>query len=68
MFLPSPTPPSPPEQSLNLGELERAHILKVLDQTNWRIYGDGGAAQLLGLNPETLRSRIRKLGIRRPSA
>ncbi|HEX2056079.1 MAG TPA: sigma 54-interacting transcriptional regulator, partial [Nitrospiraceae bacterium] len=65
MFLPSPTS-TPREQSLNLGELERTHILKVLEQTNWRIYGNEGAAELLGLNPETLRSRIRKLGIRRP--
>jgi formate hydrogenlyase transcriptional activator len=67
MFLPGPTRTTQPEQSLHLGELERSHILKVLDQTNWRIYGNGGAAELLGLNPETLRSRIRKLGIRRPS-
>jgi formate hydrogenlyase transcriptional activator len=67
MFLPGPTRTAQPEQSLHLGELERSHILKVLDQTSWRIYGNGGAAELLGLNPETLRSRIRKLGIRRPS-
>ena len=67
MFLPGPAPALPSEQPLNLGELERSHILKVLDQSNWRIYGNGGAAELLGLNPETLRSRIRKLGIRRPS-
>jgi formate hydrogenlyase transcriptional activator len=67
MFLPSATAAARPEQSLHLGELERAHILKVMNQTNWRIYGNGGAAELLGLNPETLRSRIRKLGIRRPS-
>jgi formate hydrogenlyase transcriptional activator len=52
---------------LELEHLERDHILKVLEQTNWRIYGTRGAAQLLGLNPETLRSRLRKLGIRRPS-
>ena len=67
VFLPTATMSLPQEHSLNLGELERAHILKVLEQTNWRIYGNGGAAELLGLNPETLRSRIRKLGIRRPS-
>jgi formate hydrogenlyase transcriptional activator len=68
VFLPASTVSLPQEEhSLNLGELERTHILKVLEQTNWRIYGTGGAAELLGLNPETLRSRIRKLGIRRPS-
>ncbi|MBA5872478.1 MAG: Fis family transcriptional regulator, partial [Nitrospira sp. CR2.1] len=52
---------------VNLGDLERHHITEVLQRTKWRIYGDQGAAHLLGLNPETLRSRLRKLGIRRPS-
>ena len=68
VFLPALTMASQPEHLLNLGELEKTHILRVLEQTNWRIYGTGGAAELLGLNPETLRSRIRKLGIRRPSS
>jgi formate hydrogenlyase transcriptional activator len=57
----------PPDQPVNLGDLQRAHIMEVLERTKWRIYGDQGAAHLLGLNPETLRSRLRKLGIRRPS-
>ncbi len=56
------------DSSENLGEVERNHILEVLGRTKWRIYGDQGAAQVLGLNPETLRSRLRKLGIRRPSS
>ncbi len=56
------------EQPENLGEVERNHIMEVLGRTKWRIYGDQGAAHLLGLNPETLRSRLRKLGIRRPSS
>ena len=56
------------EHPVNLGDLERHHIIEVLQRTKWRIYGDQGAAQLLGLNPETLRSRLRKLGIRRPSS
>ncbi|WHZ22361.1 MAG: Transcriptional regulator, Fis family [Nitrospira sp.] len=60
-------PHQPPEQPANLSDLERQHIMDVLDRTKWRIYGDQGAAQLLGLNPETLRSRLRKLGIKRPS-
>ncbi len=55
------------ERSLNLEHLERNHILGVLERADWRIYGDGGAAELLGMNPETLRSRLRKLGLRRPS-
>jgi formate hydrogenlyase transcriptional activator len=49
-----------------LADQERDHINKVLDLTHWRIYGPKGAAQVLDLNPETLRSRIRKLGIIRP--
>jgi PAS domain S-box-containing protein len=49
-----------------LETIERNHIVAVLDQTNWRIEGDRGAAQILGLHPNTLRSRMRKLGIARP--
>ena len=45
---------------------EHAHIGQTLEQTGWRIEGAGGAAELLGLRPSTLRSRIKKLGIRRP--
>ena len=48
-----------------LAELERDHILQVLQKTGWRIEGESGAALLLGLNPSTLRARIRKYGIRR---
>jgi len=49
-----------------LEEVERRHVLDVLDQTAWRIEGPKGAAAVLGLNPSTLRSRIKKLGIQRP--
>jgi transcriptional regulator with GAF, ATPase, and Fis domain len=49
-----------------LEEFERTYISQVLEQTNWKIVGDGGAAQILGLNPSTLRSRIQKLGIQKP--
>jgi len=48
-----------------LESLERDHILDVLEQTRWRIEGKDGAAILLGLNPSTLRGRMRKLGIYR---
>jgi formate hydrogenlyase transcriptional activator len=44
---------------------ERRHILAVLDTVRWRIRGEGGAAQRLGLKPTTLESRMRKLGIKR---
>jgi formate hydrogenlyase transcriptional activator len=48
-----------------LSELERDHILQVLRKTFWRIEGRNGAAAILGLNPSTLRGRMRKDGIRR---
>ncbi|MGH8614674.1 MAG: sigma-54 interaction domain-containing protein [Gammaproteobacteria bacterium] len=55
---------SPEPSSLaTLQEIERAHILKVLDATAWRISGGRGAARVLGLPPTTLRSRMEKLGI-----
>ena len=48
-----------------LAELERDHILQALEKTGWRIEGKKGAAAMLGLNPSTLRSRMKKDGIRR---
>jgi formate hydrogenlyase transcriptional activator len=53
-------------QTLDAGEIEKRHIRTVLDTTRWRIEGGAGAAQLLGLKPSTLRSRMLKLGIARP--
>jgi transcriptional regulator with GAF, ATPase, and Fis domain len=41
------------------------HIRTILDATNWRVRGAGGAAQRLGLKPTTLESRMARLGIRR---
>jgi PAS domain S-box-containing protein len=52
--------------SKTLTELERDHIVATLERTYWRLEGQGGAAGLLGMNPSTLRSRMRKHGIRRP--
>jgi transcriptional regulator with GAF, ATPase, and Fis domain len=40
-----------------------AHIKRTLEMTNGKIHGHGGAAELLGINPNTLRSRMRKLGM-----
>ena len=48
-----------------LEDVERDHITRMLALTSWRIEGAHGAARLLGLKPSTLRSRLRKLGIRR---
>jgi formate hydrogenlyase transcriptional activator len=50
-----------------LEEVEREHILEVMERTYWRVEGKYGAAAILGLRPGTLRSRMKKLGIRRPS-
>jgi len=46
-------------------EVERNHLLHVLEMVGWRVRGDGGAAQILGLKPTTLESRMQKLGISR---
>jgi PAS domain S-box-containing protein len=48
-----------------LEDVERRHILHALEQTRWRISGDDGAASLLGLHPNTLRYRMKKLGLSR---
>lgn len=52
---------------LTLEENERIHILKALETTRWRVSGEKGAARLLGMNRTTLESRMKKLGITRPS-
>ncbi len=54
-------------QATRLDELERMHITRVLEQTEWRIEGPKGAALILGLHPSTARSRMLKLGIRKQS-
>jgi len=48
-----------------LEEVEREHILAVLNQCNFRIAGNGGAAEILGLPATTLHSKIKKLGIKK---
>ena len=48
-------------------EAERAHILRVMELAAWRVRGAGGAAEILGLKPTTLESRMQKLGITRHS-
>jgi transcriptional regulator with GAF, ATPase, and Fis domain len=51
----------------SLEDVERAHIVRVLEEVRWKIEGDAGAARVLGLKPSTLRARLRKLGIRKPA-
>jgi len=53
--------------SHRLDDVERDHILATLEQSGWRINGPGGAAAQLGLKNSTLRSRMTKLGLRRPA-
>jgi formate hydrogenlyase transcriptional activator len=55
------------EQQLTLESVERDHIVAVLQQTEWVVDGPRGAARILGLHPNTLRNRMKKLGITRAS-
>ncbi len=51
----------------NLHDMERMHMVSVLEKTGWRVSGKGGAAEALGLKRSTLESKMKKLGIRRPN-
>jgi len=51
--------------SMSLEEMERMHILTVLEGTGWRVRGKSGAAEILELKPTTLDSKMKKLGIKR---
>jgi PAS domain S-box-containing protein len=51
--------------NLSLDDVERRHILGVLQKSDWRLSGPGGAAEILGLKRTTLQSKMKKLGIRR---
>ena len=53
------------EAPRNLEDLERWHIVNVLEKTGWRIGGQGAAAEVLGLKRTTLISKMKKLGIKR---
>ncbi len=59
--------PQKDKEPLTLEELERAHIVKTLKETRWVIEGSKGAAKILNLHPNTLRSRMQKLAIKRDS-
>jgi transcriptional regulator with GAF, ATPase, and Fis domain len=64
------TPPAPTRavgsRSVKIADVERAHILSILESARWRIRGAGGAADQLGLRPTTLETRMAKLGLTRP--
>ena len=65
-----PPQAAPAQRATNgkLADVEAEHIRSVLQRTGWRVRGPGGAAELLGLKPTTLDSRMARLGIRRPGA
>jgi PAS domain S-box-containing protein len=56
-----------PPLASDLQAVQREHILQALQEADWVIEGQGGAARQLGMHPNTLRSRLKKLGIKRAS-
>ena len=56
---------APDDEPLTLADAEARHIRRILDRTGWAVAGPAGAARLLGVPESTLRSRMKKLGIRR---
>jgi transcriptional regulator with GAF, ATPase, and Fis domain len=63
---PATSPPTPIRSARELEELERANLLAALEATGWKVAGAKGAAALLGLNPSTVNSRMKALGLKRP--
>ena len=55
------------QTSVKLVDVERQHIRQVLENTAWRVRGQGAAAERLGLKPTTLETRMIKLGLKRPA-
>ncbi len=53
------------EPNQTLADIEREYIVRVLEQTQWKVSGKNSAAEILGLERSTLRARMRKLGIRK---
>lgn len=53
------------DQSGTLEEAEKRHIIEALNTTGWRVSGKDGAAEILGINPKTLESRMQRLDIQR---
>jgi len=64
-WLPKKSVPESPVDLTTLEQVERAHIVKVLDSTRWKVSGEHGAAKILGLNQNTLVSKMKKLNIQR---
>jgi formate hydrogenlyase transcriptional activator len=66
-FAAAPAAGSPKSEARSLEDVERQHIVAVLEETGWRVSGDRGAATILGLKRTTLEARMKKLGISRRS-
>jgi formate hydrogenlyase transcriptional activator len=62
---PGMAPASATSAAMDMESVEREHVRRVLEQTGWVIEGPKGAAQVLNVHPNTLRSRLKRLGIRR---
>jgi transcriptional regulator with GAF, ATPase, and Fis domain len=66
LVIDGPKTTTAPLRTNRLIDLEAEHIRRVLESVDWRVRGAGGAAELLGLKPTTLDSRMEKLGVVRP--
>ena len=64
-WLPKKDVQSDISNTTTLEEMEKAHIIKTLELTGWRVSEKKGTAKILGLNPQTLVSRMKKLNIQR---
>jgi PAS domain S-box-containing protein len=64
---PAPLPGPPGGASRTIEEVERGYVSEVLAETGWVIEGERGAARRLGLHPNTLRSRLKRWGLTRPT-
>ncbi len=51
---------------VEMQQRERENFLAALRRCNWKVYGPGGAAELLGVKSTTLESRIKKMGLKQP--
>lgn len=56
----------PAHDETTLEQVERQHIMKIMEACHWKINGENGAAEKLNMHPNTLRSKMKKLGIHRP--
>ncbi len=65
--MPGTPPLFPSVSSRKMEDVERDHVLSILEKCGWRVRGAHGAAEQLGIKPTTLEARMAKLGIRRPN-